>query len=425
MKILVIGSGGREHALVWKIAQSPKVTKIYCAPGNPGTAQFAQNIPINAGQIRELGAFAKKEQIDLTFVGPEDPLINGVVDLFQKNNLAIIGPSAKAAQLEGSKIFAKRIMKKYGIPSAEFAVFRDYLKAKSYLQKQEYPLVIKADGVCLGKGVAVCSSESEALIFLKQLMVDKVRGEAGKRVVIEECLIGQEVSFTVATDGKNFVSFLPSQDHKRIYDGDQGPNTGGIGAYAPIPFVEKKLIERIEREIVRPTIYAMSNERIPYNGILYPGLILTDNGPKVLEFNCRFGDPETQPLMTLLKTDIIDIFQAITQKKVKSLNLKWNKGSALCVVLTSKGYPGDYEKGKEIKGLSNLQRKKDVFAFHAGTKKFEGNIISNGGRVLGITGLGPNLQSATQNTYKYIGPKGINFSGMHYRHDIGRKGLLI
>lgn len=423
MKVLVIGSGGREHALVWKIAKSKKAVKIYCAPGNPGTSGLAENINLKVSDLTGLMQFAKKNEIDLTVVGPENPLIEGTVDLFTKNKLPIIGPDKKASQIEGSKVFAKKLLLKYKIPTADFAVFDDYHYAREYIKTQTYPLVIKADGQCFGKGVAVCYSEDDAVKFLKSVMRDKVYGQSGNQVIIEECLTGQEVSFMVATDGKDFVTFLTSQDHKRVLDGDHGPNTGGIGAYAPVPFVDKILINKIEREIVAPVIKAMAKEGCPYQGILYPGLIITKDGPKVLEFNCRFGDPETQPLMMLLKTDLIDIFEAVFNKKVKNLKLAWYKGSSVCVVLTTKGYPGNYNKGKEIFGLEKLEKKKDIVVFYSGTAKDNGKITTHGGRVLGITAFGKNLKSALKKVYKNIGKNGVHFSGMHYRTDIGKKGL--
>src|SRR3989338_10268009 len=348
MKILIIGSGGREHALGWKIKQSPLVEKIYFAPGNPGTKKIGENISIEVSDIKNLLKFARSNKIDLTVVGPETPLVLGIADIFKKEKLKIIGPSKRASQIESSKTFAKQLMKKYKIPTAEYFSFDDFNDAKKYLQHAKYPLVIKADGLCLGKGVAVCKSRKEAEKFLSELMVDKTFGKSAEKIIIEECLYGQEISFMVITDGKDFLSFLPSQDHKRLNENNQGPNTGGIGAYTPVPFLDKNLIKQIEKEIVSPTIKAMAKEGCPYQGILYPGLILTPEGPKVLEYNCRFGDPETQPLMMLLKTDIIDIFEAIINKSIKELKVEWHKGSAVCVVLTAKGYPGEYEKGKEI-----------------------------------------------------------------------------
>lgn len=427
MKILVIGSGGREHALVWKIAQSKKVDKIYCVPGNPGIGEIAQNVSLNVSQLDELVKFAKDKKIDLTIVGPEVPLIDGLVDLFRKNDLKIIGPSKNAAQIEGSKVFAKKLMLKYKIPSADFAVFDDYKLAQIYLQTQKYPLVIKADGQCAGKGVAVCKNVKEAQLFLKSLMHDNIFGDSGNKVIIEECLAGQEVSFMVATDGTDFISFLPSQDHKRVYDDDKGPNTGGMGAYCPVPFVNKKLIRIIENTIVKPVIEAMRNEGCEYQGILYPGLILTPSGPKVLEFNCRFGDPETQTLMLMLNSDIIELFEAIIKKKIKSYKFKWHNGAAVCVVLTAKGYPGVYEKGETIYGFPKPFARpclaNGAMIFHSGTKKVDGKLVTNGGRVLCVTAREKNLISAIKNVHKFIGKKGLYFSGMHYRKDIGKKGL--
>ena len=394
-----------------------------------------ENIPIAITQLDQLVQFAKEKGIDLTFVGPEIPLILGIVDKFRKNNLAIIGPSQKAARLEGSKVFAKKLMKKYGIPTAEFKTFSEYKEAESFLKRLnlakgstfKYPIVIKASGQAAGKGVMVAKNKKEAADFLKKVMVDKIFGPSGKEVVIEECLEGPEVSFMLATDGTDFISFLPSQDHKRLYDDDKGPNTGSMGAYAPVPFVDKKLIKRIEKDIVAPTISGMKKEGIPYEGILYPGLILTSEGPKVLEYNCRFGDPETQPILSLLKTDLIDILLAIKDKNIKNFNLHWYHGFAVCVVLASKGYPGVYKKGTIIHSLPKPFARgllaNAVMIFHSGTRQINNKVVTWGGRVLGITARGQNLKSAINKVYKHIGKKGIHFSGMHYRKDIGKKGL--
>ncbi len=423
MKILIIGSGGRENALAWKFSQSKKVSKIFCAPGNPGTKKIAKNVDISSSDINSLLRFAKKEKIDLTFVGPEAPLVAGITDLFLKNGLKIIGPRKNAAAIEGSKVFAKKLMLKYKIPTGKFAVFDDYKDAKEFLKMQKYPLVIKAEGQCLGKGVAVCKDNVEAQKFLNDVMVRKIFGDEGKRVLVEECLLGQEISFMVVTDGFNFVSLLPSQDHKKINDNDKGPNTGGMGAYAPVSFLPKKLLKRIEKDIVGPTIEAMRKEGCTYEGILYPGLILTDEGPKVLEFNCRFGDPETQPLMMLLKNDLMEICQAIVMKNVKNMKLAWYKGAAVCVVLSSKGYPGKYRKGDLVNGLDCMNMDNHLSLFHSGTKEEKGKILTNSGRVLGVTGKGPDLAKAIKLAYRHIGKNGIYFSGMHYRKDIGLKGL--
>ena len=416
MKILIIGSGGREHALGRKIKQSPQIEKIYFAPGNPGTKEIGENIPnIDATDIKKLVQFAKDKKIDLTVVGPETVLVLGIADVFRKEKLNIIGPSKKASQIEGSKTFAKEIMKKYKIPTAQYFAFNDFDQAKKHLDKAKYPLVIKADGLCMGKGVAVCKNKKEAERFLKQLV--------GKKIIIEECLFGQEISFMVITDGKDFLSFLPSQDHKRLIDNDRGPNTGGMGAYTPVPFVDKKLIKQIEKEIVVPTIKGMAKEGCLYQGILYPGLILTKNGPKVLEYNCRFGDPETQSLMMQLESDLVEIFQAQQKKQLKNKKIIFKKGFSVGVILASAGYPGDYKKGDQIYGLNDVKDEK-VQIFHAGTKELDKKIVTNGGRVLSITSHGESLTETIQKTYQQIGKKGIHFKGMQYRRDIGKKGLL-
>lgn len=422
LSVLIVGSGGREHALVWKLAQSKKIEKIYCAPGNAGTSLLAQNIAVDSIDIKGLIKFVKKEKIDLTFVGPEAPLIEGIVDKFRKNKLVIIGPDRKAARIEGSKIFAKKLLIKYGIPTAGFKKFTDFKRADYFAKTSKYPLVVKADGQCLGKGVLVARNYNEAEKFLKKLLLDKIYGEHGAKVIIEEYLTGQEISFMAATDGVDFVSFLTSQDHKRISDNDRGQNTGGMGAYTPVTFIDQKLIQRIENEIVKPTLKAMRKEGCLYQGILYPGLILTKDGPKVLEFNCRFGDPETQPVLSLLKTDLMDVFEAIQKKQVNKLKLSWHKGFAVCVVIASRGYPGKYEQGIPITFARAALANGSVI-FHSGTRKLGNKIISAGGRVLGVTGQGKSLKLAIKNTYQVIDKNGIHFSGMQYRRDIGQKGL--
>jgi len=422
LRILVVGQGGREHALGWQLSQSPLVKKIFFAPGNSGTENLGENINIKVDEIEKLADFAKKEKIDLIIVGPELPLVLGIVDFFQKKGLKIIGPTKKASLIEGSKIFAKKLMSKYNIPTAKYEIFTNFHLAEKYLKKTTYPLVIKADGLCQGKGTKVCDNQKEAEEFLKKLMVKKIFGSAGEKVVIEECLTGQEISFMVITDGKDFLSFLPSQDHKRLLDNNQGPNTGGMGAYAPVPFVNKNLIKRIEKEIVSPTISALAKEGCSYQGILYPGLILTKKGPKVLEFNCRFGDPETQPLMMLLQSDLLAIFLSLIEGKLKKKKLVFKKGAAVCVVLAAKGYPGNYEKGGIIYGLDKIKNK-DIQVFHAGTAKKNNQIVVAGGRVLGITGYSSSLFLALKKVYKAIGKKGVYFNNMSYRKDIGQKGL--
>ncbi len=423
MKILIIGSGGREHALGWKIKQSPLIDKIYFAPGNPGTKEIGENVSIEATNISKLSKFAKNKKIDLTVVGPETPLVLGITDAFKKEKLKIFGPSKKAAQIEGSKTFSKKLMKKYKIPTAEYFAFNDFDEAKKYLQKAKYPLVIKADGLCMGKGVAVCKNRKEAETFLSELMIDKTFGKSGEKIIIEECLFGQEVSFMVITDGKDFLSFLPSQDHKRLIDNNQGPNTGGMGAYAPIPFVDKKLLNQIEKEIVAPTIKAMVKEGCPFEGILYPGLILTKEGPKVLEYNCRFGDPETQPLMMLLESDLVEILLSQQKKQLKNKKLIFKKGFAVDVILASAGYPGDYKKGDQISGLDK-EHGEDIHIFHAGTKEINKKIATNGGRVLAVTAYAKTLEETIKKVYQVIGKKSVYFKGVQYRRDIGRNGLI-
>lgn len=424
MNILIIGSGGREHALGWKLKQSPQVEKIYFVPGNPGTKEIGENIPnIEATDIKKLLKFAKNKKIDLTIVGPETPLVLGIADVFRKEKFKIIGPSKKASQIEGSKTFAKEIMKKYKIPTAEYFAFSDFDQAKKHLDKAKYPLVVKADGLCMGKGVAVCKNKKEAEIFLKQLMIDKIFGKSAEKIIIEECLFGQEISFMIITDGKDFLSFSPSQDHKRLIDNDRGPNTGGMGAYAPVPFVDKKLLRRIEKEIVKPTIKGMAKEGCIYQGILYPGLILTKNGPKVLEYNCRFGDPETQPLMMQLESDLVEIFLAQQKKRLKNKKLVFKKGFSVGVTLASSGYPGEYKKGDQIFGLDQIKNE-EVQIFHAGTKELGKKIVTNGGRVLTVTSYGQSLVETIKKTYQYIGKKSVHFKGMQFRKDIGKNGLI-
>lgn len=424
MKILIIGSGGREHALGWKIKQSPLVNKIYFAPGNPGTKEIGENIPnIKVTDIKKLLRFAKDKKIDLTIVGPETPLVLGIVDLFKKEKLKIFGPTKRASQIEGSKKFSKELMKKYKIPTAEFYTFDNFKDAKDYLQKSKYPLVIKADGLCLGKGVAVCKNKREAEKFLHELMIDKTFGASAEKIIIEECLYGQEISFMVITDGEDFLSFLPSQDHKRLITNNQGPNTGGMGAYTPVPFVDKKLLKQIEEEIVVPTIRAMTKEGCLYQGILYPGLILTREGPKVLEYNCRFGDPETQPLMMQLESDLVKIILAQQKKQLKKKKLIFKKGFSVGVVLASMGYPERYKKGDQIYGLDKINDK-EIQVFHAGTKEVDKKIITNGGRVLSVVARGKTLEETIKKVYQHIGKKTVHFKGMQFRRDIGKNGLI-
>lgn len=420
MKILIVGSGGREHALAWKIKQSPKVKQIFIAPGNGGTAQIGQNVDIAADNLKKLLSFAQKEKIGLTLVGPEIPLALGIVDLFERNNLLIFGPNKKAAQIEASKVFAKRFMKKFRIPTADFKVFSNYQKAKKYLKNCHFPQVLKADGLCGGKGVTVCSSLDEALEALKKLMIEKKFGSAGERLVIEDCLFGQEVSVICFTDGKTILPLLATQDHKPIFDGDKGPNTGGMGAYAPTPLVDQKLMKQIISKILAPTVLGMKKIGRPYKGILYAGLILTSDGPKVLEFNCRFGDPELQPQLMLLKSDLVDLMLACIKGKLKNKKISWYPGFSVCTVLVSKGYPDSYEKGFKIKKLPE-EELSNVQVFHAGTRLENGHLVTNGGRVLGVTSRAPSLEEAIQEAYLRV--KRVKFKNKYCRTDIGAKAF--
>ncbi len=422
MKVLVVGQGGREHALVWKISQSPLVKKIYCAPGNGGIEKQAECINIKAEDIEGLKKFALKERIDLTVVGPESPLVKGIVDEFEKADLKIFGPSRKASQLEGSKVFAKNLMRKYKIPTAEFEVFENSKEAISYIKSRKVPIVVKADGLAAGKGVIVCKTHDEAIDAIKTIMEDRIFGDAGKRVVIEECLEGEETSILAFTDGEH-INLLPSsQDHKRIYDDDKGPNTGGMGAYSPAPIVKDDTLIIIEKNIIRRTIDGLRKEGIIYKGILYAGLMIKDGKPQVLEFNVRFGDPETQAILPRMKTDIIQPIMATIDGTLDDVDCKWKKESCVCVVLASGGYPGNYEKGKVINGLDKITNLENVVAFHAGTKKLDsGEIVTDGGRVLGISALGENIKEAIDNAYDAASY--IDFENMYYRRDIGKKAL--
>lgn len=419
MKVLVVGGGGREHALVWKIAQSPRVKEIYCAPGNAGIARQAKCVGIGAEDIPSLLDFARRERIDLTVVGPEAPLCAGIADAFAGAGLRVFGPSKAAAELEGSKVFAKEIMKKYGIPTARFAVFDEPAAARSYIARTGAPCVVKAEGLAAGKGVIVAGSEEEALAAVEEIMVKKAFGRAGNRVVIEECLEGEEVSVLAFTDGRTVVPMVSSQDHKRVYDGDRGPNTGGMGAYAPAPVYTPKVHERTLEEILIPTVRAMREEGRPYRGVLYAGLMVTGEGPKVLEFNVRFGDPEAQPVLALLESDLVEIMESVLEERLADTEIKWRDGAAVCVVLASGGYPGSYETGKVISGLDDMPP--EVLVFHAGTAESGGRVVTAGGRVLGVTAAAGDIASAVKAAYDAV--EKINFEGMHYRRDIAGRAL--
>jgi len=421
MKILVVGSGGREHALVWKINQSPRASKIYCAPGNGGISRLAECVDIQATDIPSLLKFAKQERVRLTVVGPELPLTMGIVDEFEKEGLRIFGASRKSSEIEGSKTFAKNLMKKYGIPTAEYRSFTSRDEAVKYIREKGAPLVIKADGLAAGKGVIPVGNMEEAVDAVDLIMIKKAFGEAGKRVVVEEFLTGEEASFLVFTDGESVITLPTSQDHKPIFDEDKGPNTGGMGAYSPAPIVTEDLHKQIMKEIIQPTISGMAAEGRKYKGVLYAGLMITDGKANVLEFNARFGDPETQPLLMRMKSDIIPVLEATIDGNLSQIKVEWDDRAAVCVVMASEGYPGSYKKGFEINGLEDTSKIPGVEVFHAGTVIKDGKIISSGGRVLGVTALEHGIKDAIDLAYRAV--KNIHWEGVHYRQDIGRKAL--
>ncbi|WP_258358519.1 phosphoribosylamine--glycine ligase [Moorella sulfitireducens (nom. illeg.)] len=419
MRVLVVGGGGREHALVWKIAQSPHISEIYCAPGNAGIARLATCVPVAAEDIEGLLAFARQAGIDLTVVGPEAPLVAGIVDAFQAAGLPIFGPSRAAARLEGSKVFAKELMEAAGIPTARYAAFTEQAAALAYLEEHPGPVVVKADGLAAGKGVVVAPDTTVAREAVTAMFGGRF-GPAGKQVVIEELLEGEEVSVLAISDGERVIPLLPSQDHKRVGEGDTGPNTGGMGAYAPVPFYTPEIAGEVEEKILRPTVRAMAAAGCPYRGVLYAGLMLTREGPKVLEFNCRFGDPETQPLMLLLQSDLVELMLATINGELAG-KIDWYPGAAAGVVLAAGGYPGPYAKGTPIAGLEAVPPGVEVF--HAGTALVDGQVVTAGGRVLCVTAKGEDLRAALERVY--AGIKAINFAGMHYRRDIGYRALQI
>jgi len=417
MKVLVIGSGGREHALAWKIAQSPLVKKVFCAPGNAGTANVAENIDIPSDNVDALLQFATVTGIGLTVVGPEQPLVKGLVDSFEESGLRVFGPSQRAAEIEGSKVFCKDLMKKYGIPTARYESFDSPDQVKLFTKEDE-PVVVKASGLAAGKGVILCSNAEEARSAVQSIMQEKAFGNAGDQVVVEEFLTGQEVSLLAFTDGKTVLPLDSAQDHKAAFDGDKGPNTGGMGAYSPALVFTEELKQQVIDEIMIPTVRAMAKEGRYYRGILYAGLMLTESGPKVLEFNARFGDPETQPIMMRIKNDIVPIFEACIDGTLAKQSLQWRQEPTVCVVMAAKGYPSSYEKGKEISGLNSDENRQAV-VFHAGTKLENGKVLTNGGRVLGVTALGSDINQAIKNAYSAVDK--IKWDGIHYRKDIGNK----
>lgn len=419
MKVLVVGSGGREHALVWKISKSSLVDRIFCAPGNAGTSELAENIPISAEDITGLLRFAKDNRIDLCVVGPEAPLVAGIVDEFKKENLKIVGPTKSASALEGSKAFAKHLMEKYQIPTARFKTFSHVEEALAYVRDIGAPIVVKADGLAAGKGVYVCKTLEEAETAIDEIMVQKKFGRSGEKVIVEGFLSGEEASFIVFTDGKNILPMESSQDHKAVFDGDRGPNTGGMGAYSPAPVVTDKVYQKIMEKIMQPIVDGMRKENREFRGILYAGLMIKDEEPSVLEFNVRFGDPETQPLVLRMKSDIVPILLGCTNS-LEGIKMEWDSRWAICVVMAAKGYPEKYEKGKEIFGLDKVDDP-DVVVFHAGTKRVDGKVVTAGGRVLGVCALGKDISDAQSKVYSAV--KKISWDGVHYRTDIGYRAL--
>ena len=421
MKILLVGGGGREHSLAWKITQSPLVDELVCAPGNAGIEEIARCADVAADDISGLLKLAKKEKVDLTVVGPEMALTLGIVDAFHDEGLKVFGPHRDAAQLEGSKSFSKDLMKHNNIPTAFFSTFTDPEDARRYIQEVGAPIVVKADGLCGGKGVIVCSTVEEALDSVNLMMINQSFGDAGAKVVVEECLQGEEASYLVFTDGKNLLPMPTSQDHKPVLDGDKGPNTGGMGAYSPAPLVTEALEKQILEEVMEPTIRAMAEAGTPYRGVLYAGLMIEDDRVKVLEFNCRFGDPEAQPLLLRMKSDIVPVLLAVADGDLSGVDLEWDPRAAVCVVMAAKGYPKNYKKGLTISGLDKAAEIPDTVVFHAGTKKSGNKVLTSGGRVLGVTSLGDSISGAIDQAYSAV--ECINWKVVHYRKDIGMKAL--
>lgn len=420
MKVLIIGSGGREHALAWKVSQSPRLDALFCAPGNAGTSQLGRNIPVNGEDISGVLQAVKTYEIDLVIVGPEAPLAKGLSDALRREGLRVFAPSQAAAALEYSKDFAKQFMIRHKIPTAGYATFSDFKAAEKYIKEQGAPLVVKADGLAAGKGVIIALNQEEAIQAARDMLEGNAFGEAGCKVVIEEFLEGEEVSILAFCDGKTIVPMVSAQDHKRAYDDDEGPNTGGMGAYSPAPVYTEDLAEIVMREVLLPSCEKMTQEGNPYQGVLYAGLMITEDGPKVLEYNARFGDPETQAVLVRLKSDLLDIIDAVIEEKLDKLEIQWSPEAAVCVVMAAGGYPGSYGSGYEISGIEAAE-KKGSLVFHGGTAEKEGKLVSNGGRVLGVTGLGPTIKEAMDNTYAAL--EEIKFQTAFYRKDIGRRAL--
>ena len=418
MNILIIGSGGREHAIAWAVAKSPKAGRIYCAPGNAGIAQVAECVPIGAMEFEKLAAFAKEHAVDLTIVGMDDPLVGGIVDVFESEGLRIFGPRKNAAILEGSKAFSKDLMKKYGIPTADYVTVHSAQEAREYLERASYPIVLKADGLALGKGVLICNTREEALDGVKEIMEDRRFGDSGNTMVIEEFLTGREISVLSFVDGKSIRTMASAMDHKRAGDGDTGPNTGGMGNFSPSPFYTEDIERYCKEHIYQPTVDAMAAEGRPFTGVIFFGLILTANGPKVLEYNARFGDPEAQVVLPRMKNDLIDVIEACVDGTLDRVELDFSEDACLCVVLASDGYPVHYEKGYPISGLETFEGREDELVFHAGTKAGpDGTVLTNGGRVLAVTALAPTLKEARRKAYAAAGR--VSFENKYMRHDIG------
>ena len=421
MKVLVVGSGGREHALTWKLAQSPHLDALYCAPGNPGTSTLARNVAIAAEDVGALRRFAREEQIDLTVVGPEAPLALGITDAFKAEGLRVFGPTQAAAQLESSKIFAKQFMLEAGIPTADAVTFDDLAAAESHIRHHGGPVVVKADGLAAGKGVTVCQNKDEALQAVRQAMQERIFGDAGRRVVLEEFLDGEEASFHVLVDGQNVVPLATSQDHKRAYDGDQGPNTGGMGAYAPAPVVSEALQQRVLSDIVMPTVGGMAARGMPYRGVLYVGLMIVEDRPYVIEFNARFGDPETQALLMLLDDDLLPLLDGAARGQLGDARVQFLPAAAVCVVMAAEGYPGAYSRGMPITGIEAAADQPNAWVFHAGTDERDGHLVTNGGRVLGVTARAAGIAEAIAEAYRAV--ECIQWPGRQFRRDIGRRAL--
>lgn len=421
MKILIIGSGGREHALAWKIQQSPLATKLYAAPGNGGIAEIAECVNIALDDLHGLVLFAKEQKIDLTVIGPEAPLAAGLSDLFANEGLKVFGPSGKAAQLEGSKVFAKKFMQECNIPTAPFKVFNNHKTAVEFIKDAQYPLVVKADGLAAGKGVVICEDSLQARQALDRIMEDKVFQDAGKQVVVEECLKGEEASILAICDGDHYVILESSQDHKRIFDDDLGPNTGGMGAYSPAPIIDSEILKKIESRVIDPAVRGMKRNGTPFQGVLYAGLMIVSGQPMVLEFNVRFGDPEIQAILPRLKNDLVELLFAACEKRLEDYDLFWDSRPCVCVVMSSGGYPGKYDKGMEITGLEDVSRLENTVVFHAGTKITDGRVVTNGGRVLGVTALGKDVAGAIDTAYEAV--EKIHFDHRFFRRDIGARAL--